>query len=299
MNKLPVGDIVASSFRFLFGRIGTVLAITWLPAVLYAGADSATHLYFAAHRTAVESQDPQAQGLYFLVLAAGFVVSIYARAASAVGIVREVFGSRVQGGIHFPYDRTAWRMFAASIRFWIGSAALIALAFAVGALGLLLAGISPNTAGPVPLTPASLLAILIGWVAVFYAIATMLRMGFLLPAVVVAEEKGGLQRSYDLTKANLWRIIALAVVLVLPTFLLLIAGETAVLGAAGMPQDPEKGDFFSLMTRAEEAIDRQLVPWEIFNAIVFILYSGLTYSGVAYAYRALAGKNEKQTVQVF
>jgi hypothetical protein len=298
MNKLPVGEIIASSYRFLFGRIGTVLAITLLPAVLYTAADSAAHLYFAAHRSTVESQDPQAQALYFLVMGAGFVASVYARAAAAVGIVREIFGQRVQG-IHFPYDRTAWRMFAASIRFWIGSAVLILLAFGIGALGLILAGISPNTTGPVPLTPASLLAMLIGWVALLYALATMLRMGFVLPGVVVAEEKGGLQRSHDLAKGNFWRIVALAIALVLPTFVLLIAGETAVLGEAALPLDADKGDFFSLMTRAEEAIDRQLVPWEIFNAIVFILYSGLTYSGVAYAYRALAGKNDKQTVQVF
>jgi hypothetical protein len=126
-----------------------------------------------------------------------------------------------------------------------------------------------------------------------YALATMLRVGFLLPAVVVAEEKGGLKRSHDLTAGNFWRVLVLAFVLVLPAVVLLVSGEMTVLGAAIGPVTPEQGDLSRLIQRAEDAVYQRLLPWEIFNAVVFILYSGLTYSGVAYAYRALAGKVAK------
>ena len=44
-----------------------------------------------------------------------------------------------------------------------------------------------------------------------------------------------------------------------------------------------------MMQIAEDAIDQRLIPWELFNAIVFILYSGLFYGGAVYAYRAVTG----------
>ena len=293
MNKLPVGEILASSYRFLFGHIATVLGITVLPAALYAFADYGGHVYLAAHMSELEGGDARAQSLYLLVMGAGFAVAMFARAAAALGIVREIFGWRVPAAIHFPLDRTALRMFAASLRFWLGSVALFALAFGVAALGALLAGVPPNASSEVTLTPASLIASLLGWVVFVYALATMLRMGFLLPGVVVAEDKGGLKRSHELSQGNFWRLLSLALVLVLPPTVLLLAGEGAVLGSVAADA-PESGDFFRLMARAEAAISGQLLPWEIFNAVVFILYSGLVYSGAAYAYRALAGKDTKE-----
>jgi hypothetical protein len=40
------------------------------------------------------------------------------------------------------------------------------------------------------------------------------------------------------------------------------------------------------MDRAGQAFDQKLIYWQIFSAIVFILGSGLVYSGAAFAYRA-------------
>jgi hypothetical protein len=33
-------------------------------------------------------------------------------------------------------------------------------------------------------------------------------------------------------------------------------------------------------------MEAKLLPWQIFNAVVFVLGSGLIYSGTAFAYRA-------------
>jgi len=264
--------------------------------MLYSAADYGGHVYLAAHMTELQAGDARAQGLYVLVMGAGFVVAIFARAAAAVGIVREIFGWRVPATLHFPLDRTALRMFAASIRFWLGSAGLVALALGVAALGALLAGVPPNTTGEVTVTPATLIASALGWAVFVYALATMLRMGFLLPGVVVAEENGGLKRSHDLSHGNFWRILFVAIVLALPPTVLLLAGEGAMLGSAVGADTTESGDLLRLMARAEGAISSQLLPWEIFNAVVFILYSGLIYSGAAYAYRAISGKKPKEAV---
>ncbi len=45
-------------------------------------------------------------------------------------------------------------------------------------------------------------------------------------------------------------------------------------------------EFFQ---RAGQAMEAKLVPWTIFTTVVFILGSGLIYSGAAFAYRAVAG----------
>jgi hypothetical protein len=38
-------------------------------------------------------------------------------------------------------------------------------------------------------------------------------------------------------------------------------------------------------------MDAKLLPWTIFITVIFILGSGLIYSGAAFAYRAVAGNS--------
>jgi hypothetical protein len=56
----------------------------------------------------------------------------------------------------------------------------------------------------------------------------------------------------------------------------------------------EQATMTDFVRRGELAVQQNLLAWEIFNAVIFILASGLIYSGSAYAYRALTpgrGKN--------
>ena len=140
-------------------------------------------------------------------------------------------------------------------------------------------------------TLASLLAELISWAVFLYAFVTVMRMGFLLPATVVAEEKGGLRRSHDLTRGNVWRILLIVLALGLPILLLVVGGETVVLRSALGPDFMRLSptDFFQ---RAGRAMDDKALPWGIFTTVVFILGSGLIYSGAAFAYRAILGGAE-------
>ena len=44
------------------------------------------------------------------------------------------------------------------------------------------------------------------------------------------------------------------------------------------------------MRRAEDAIAQNVLLWEAFNVMIFILAAGLIYGASAYAYQAMTGK---------
>jgi hypothetical protein len=223
------------------------------------------------------------------------VVFLFASSMVGVAITRAALGQERPPGtllLYFAAGRTEWRMFAANARYLFGTGALLAFAVVITMIAFLLSGTPLETPDQIRPTAATVLAGLISWAVFLYAGATILRMGFLLPATIVTEEKGGLRRSHDLTKGNFWRVLAIALALGFPFLLLLLGGEAVVLRSALGP------DFLRMMPtdffqKASEAMDAKLLPWQIFSAVIFILASGLIYSGAAFAYRAVAQPENK------
>ena len=289
MQKIPVGQTIASAYQFLFARIGTIIGIAWLPAVLSSAASYMIRTYAAAHRAELEAGDPQAAGAYFVVSMLGLVVTIFMASVVAVAITRQVLGPGSSGVVlYFAAGRSEWRMLAANVRYLLSIVALLAFAFVITIVAFLLSGVPLEAPERIQPNAATILAGLISWFVFLYAFATILRIGFLLPPTVVAEEKGGLRRSYELTKGNFWRALAVMLALGLPLLLLVLGGEAAVLRAALGPDFARMNptEFFQ---RAGQAMEAKLLPWTIFTTVVFILGSGLIYSGAAFAYRAVAG----------
>ena len=289
MQKIPVGQTIAFAYHFLFARIGTIIGIAWLPAVLSSAASYLIHTYAATHRAELEAGDPQAAGAYFVVSMLGLLVTIFMASVVAVAITRQVLGQGSTGVVlYFAAGRSEWRMLAANIRYLLAIGALVALAVLITILAFLLSGVPLDAPERIQPSAATILAGLISWFVFLYALATILRVGFLLPPAVVAEEKSGLRRSYELTKGNFWRALAVILALGLPLLLLVLGGEAAVLRAALGP------DFASMnptefFRRAGQAMEAKLLPWTIFTTVIFILGSGLIYSGAAFAYRAVSG----------
>ena len=257
-----------------------------MPAVLSSLASYLTAIYAAFHRVDIDAGDPQSVGLYLAVSLAGLAVTVFAASIIAVAITRHVLGQRSTGVIaYFAAGRNEWRMFAATIRYLFGAAALIALAAAIAAAAFRLAGVPLDMPTRAETGAASILAQLISWGVFLAALIVILRMGFFLPPTIVAEEHGGLRRSYELTQGNSWRALAVIAALGLPVLFLLLGGEAVVLRSA-LGSDftnMNPGEFFQ---RAGEAMQEKLLPWEIFSAVIFVLGSGLIYSGIAAAYRA-------------
>jgi MFS family permease len=289
MQKIPVGQTIASAYQFLFARIGTIIGIAWLPAVLSSAVSYMIHTYAAMHRAELEAGDPQATGAYVVVSLLGLLVTIFMASVVAVAITRQVLGQGSSGVVlYFAAGRSEWRMLAANIRYLLAIFVLVAFAFLITILAFLLSGVPLDAPERIQPNAATILAGLISWFVFLYAFATLLRVGFLLPPTVVSEEKGGLRRSHELTKGNFWRALAVILALGLPLLLLVVGGEVAVLRAALGPEFARMNptEFFQ---RAGQAMEAKLLPWTIFTTVIFILGSGLIYSGAAFAYRAAAG----------
>ena len=290
MQKIPVGQTIAFAYRFLVTEIATVIGVAWLPALAAAAAGYFAQVYTISHAALLEAGDAQTGAISLAVSLGGLMVLIFASSVVAVAITRQVLSPRAGGIVvaYFAAGRSEWRMFAVNVRFIAAAGVLLAVAAAVTLLAFALAGVplqAPEQARP---GPATFLAAIIFWVVFGYAVVTILRMGFLLPPIIVAEDKGGLRRSHDLTKGNFWRMLAVMLALGLPVLVLLLAGEGVVLRSALGPNIANLSPS-EFMEKAEQAMNEKLLPWTIFTTVIFILGSGLVFSGAAFAYRAVAG----------
>jgi hypothetical protein len=288
MQKIPVGPTIAFAYRFLIREIGIVVGICWVPAVLYAGVNYLTHLYAMENRELLDANDPQTAGAYFVLSIFSLAVTLYASSMVAIAITRQVMGHERPPGVlllYFAAGRSEWRMLGANIRFLLAAGALIFIAALVSLAAFLIAGTPLKAPEQMLPTAANIAAGLVAWGALIYAFVSIVQMGFLLPATVTMEEKGGLRRAHELAKGNVWRVLAIVAALGLPILLLILGAEAAILRSALGPNFASlaPSDFFE---KAGQAMEQKLGAWQAFSAIVFVLGSGLIYSGAAFAYRA-------------
>jgi hypothetical protein len=289
MHKIPVGQTIALAYRFLFLEIGTILGICWFPALLSSLASYLTALYAAMHAEQIQARELGPEIAYGFVSAMGIAITIFAASVMAVALTRHVLGRRATGVVaYFAVGPAEWRMFGAIVRYIAGSIFLIFVAITISALALNLAGVPVDSAGAVRVTAPNIIAVVIAWAAFIGAFIMMLRIGFFIPASIVAEEHGGLRRSFELTRGNVLRSLAVLAVLGAPVLFLLLGGEAVLLRSALGPAlyRMPPAEFFE---RATQAMQQKLVPWEVFSAIIFVLGSALIYGGSALAYRARLG----------
>ena len=289
MHKIPVGQTIALAYRFLFTEIGTILGICWFPALLSSIASYFTAVYAAMHRADIESGDVPIVAAYAFVSILGLAVTIFAASVMAVALTRHVLGRRVTGVVaYFAVGPVEWRMFAASVRYIVGSAAIIVIAAIIAGFAFRIAGVPVNGGSVAGATVPDIIAGLFAWAVFIAAFVAILRVGFFIPPTIVAEDHGGLRRSFELTKGNVLRAFAVIAVLGIPILLLLLGGEAVVLRSALGPAlyAMTPAEFFR---RAGEAMEQKLLPWEVFTAVIFVLGSALIYGGTAMAYQARIG----------
>jgi hypothetical protein len=165
---------------------------------------------------------------------------------------------------------------------------LVILAVIFSGMAFRIAGVPVDATGPMRVAAPDIIAGLVSWVAFIAAFVVILRVGFFIPPTIVAEDGGGLRRSFELTRGNVLRAFAVIAVLGVPVLLLLLGGEAVVLRSALGPAlyGLSPAEFFR---RAGEAMEQKLLPWEVFTGVIFVLGSALIYGGTAMAYRARIG----------
>jgi hypothetical protein len=286
MQKIPAGDSIAFGYRFLFGQIGTVVRAAGLPAIVYASADYAARAY-AAMQPVPEPGSPPGPDV-IAVGALAFFIEVFAGSAAAIAMTRAVFAER---GIEprLPFASSVVRMAGANMRFIAGTAVLVMFATLISIIGLGLAGFDPESDASFEPTLSVFVAMFLSWGLFLYAFVSMVRMGFFLAPVVAVERKGGLIRSHELTKGNVWRAIAVSFALGLPVALIAFLAAVAVVQSAfgGEPITPGP----EAVRRLQQAVADNLLVWEALTAVIFVFYAGLIYSGVAFAYAAIAPRD--------
>jgi hypothetical protein len=273
MRKIPVLGTILFAYRFVFVRILDIVRVTWIAVVVNVAAGTLLRDYFTTQQARMEAGDIAAARNYVTLLIAVVLTILFFNGVAAVGITRLALGqSTSRGVLYFPVGRTEWRMFGANIRYFLGVFALFFLAGGVTLLAFSLAGIDPQQ--PVEtqeIDTAGLVALLLALAMTIYAMVSMLRMGFLLPATIVAETHGGVRRAHELTKGNFLRILAVAIVVIVP--LLLLFGIRNELARDATGTLAVVMNFF-------------------FNGVLSVLFWGLWFAAAAYAYTTIAGPAE-------
>ena len=248
MAKIPVGDTINFAYSNTFGNILPLLGLTWLPLAIAAGLSYYVQtLWFewlAQFPSLIVTHgqpDPQAlmrmfsnmggmAGLGFLTTLVTFFMSAVVGVAVTQQALRQRSG---QTFVHLAAGSLEWRVFGGYIRSFFAILGLVALMGIGIGIAVALAAVVANSSGGSAI--GSIIAAIVIIAIVCLTILTIVRMMFLLvPSIVMEPGKGGLARSYHLTRGNFWRIFVLFLVLVLPVAIVAGGIQNAIIGTSMM-----------------------------------------------------------------
>jgi hypothetical protein len=273
MTKIPVLDAIRFAYRFTFAHLGAIIGLIWLPMIMATVMGFFVfQRFFAALANALASNNFALMGPALLGLISFVFIGLLLLSMMAVPVTQLAMGSRKAGAlVHFAFGPLEWRLFRASL----GVAGfLFALLLIVSMATATLLG--PTNPAANYIAQAAFLVCMIFFI---------LRFGFLLPSVAVADTGPVLPRSWILSGGNFWRILGVFLAVVLPVRLVLVVVEIALAG----PRILEPKDFSSTaMVAAQIHFASQNMP--IMTGILFLfapVLLGLLLSAGVFVFRAL------------
>lgn len=201
--KLKIFALVADSYRAVFGNLGTMTRILWLPMVILVVIE----FRFAEQRVSAASNglagaafDP----MYFVYIVVSWIVIC----GAYVSLHRFFLLGDTPPALGFAFQRRELR--------YLGYCLAITPVVIVPMGGLWLL----ETVGVVPM----LLSAALTFVAIGFMVTWLIRLGFTLPAVALDQE-GGLRRRFKhalaLVNGNTWRMFLALFLASLPFVLIL------------------------------------------------------------------------------
>jgi hypothetical protein len=277
MKRLSIAGAIRFAYGFVLTQIGAIIGLVWLPLVLVAIAQFLPYAIGTAY-----PGDPAEEGGAAALNLIFSTAALVLYAMNLVAVTRQALGLR-QGSasIHFALGWPECRMFAAIVICGLMLVASIGIYVMIGTILFAAARTAP------------LLAI----VAAIYAVAGLcavawlaLRLFFLMPPIVVVEERVDFVRAWMLSRGNFWRILAVMLAVSVPVLLIQSAAIAAIVGPTFFAPLPANPDMVGIALQARLAmIDRHMATM-IGLALVLAPFSfGLTLGASSYAYRALAG----------
>lgn len=298
MQNIPVGETVASAYGFAFAGFPSVLGTMWLPLAVLLAFDAAVVMLLAPDLPGYVMRGEFDMALIWsfhriegLLWLGAFII----RAMTTVGLQERALG-RTKGPAYFYFSlgRPVWRMVGAEFLAILVIAVIATLTACAAILVAYLAVVFISHGGYA-------VAGVAGVVAVCWLVYATVRLFFFLPAVVVAESRIGLIRSWELSQGNFWRIVGIALAVFVPVWI----GLHIVLFAVIEPMIPLDmlarfhsgmlpGDIQELAQAITKRIFlgfRGILPFLVaFSLVEQLLYAGLGNGASASAYLAVTGK---------
>lgn len=295
MKKLPVGQTIAEAYRFTFAGLERVIAAIWLPVILLTMLDYFSRgPYLATAAAAMESGDTARLGPAAVTQLGVAIVGLVLQAVIAVAICREILT---------PPEHRSW------LRFSLGSAEFRVLGgtFGVGVLmgivmvifvitgmilGGSLAGVVPANAMPRD-AQALGMAVLLGLLFSPLLIYVFVRLGGLIVPAAVLDGGFGLERSWQLLKNNVWRLVLVSLAAVIPIMLVYLVLQVLILGpeafSAQMGMGGDKPEQMRQMAEAMRLTADHLPLLKGLDFVIAPFLYGLACSAPVFAYKALTG----------
>jgi len=206
MNKIPVIETVAESYRFILGGLGKVIGLIWLPIlILTVGSYFTLIPYFSGMADALESGDVSQQGLLFARVLGFDLFMIVLLSVIAVAITREILNPHKSVSyVHFSLGMTELRVIAAYFGLIMLMMVFVIALLMIGMIALFAAKAAlPGAAGPTQAMGFAGLVYLAGFIVLIYF---LVRLSFLMVPAAVAEGNFGIEQSWKLTKGSFWRM---------------------------------------------------------------------------------------------
>ena len=298
MKKIPLETTVVEAYKFLFQNILSIIGTIWLPILALVVVIAALVASVIPHAWLTGGFSPPADPEAFvlsvlpvIMLAVPVITfaGLLTGAMVRVGILRHALGLKTTTTwAYFSLESRVWRMVAVALLgvvVYIGVILVAAMVIGAFAFGLKLIPDVP------PFVTGLVIAVLVV-AAIVWAIYVMLRMFFFLPAVVVAENKVGVGRSWSLGKGNALRMFVVLIAVTLPV---VIIGEIAIyatmlstLISIGL-QQPDMNSPAAAIAMLQSMLP--LIP--VVLVIVFLMMvsiTGLTLGAVGKAYKAVTAE---------
>jgi len=287
MKKIPVGATIAHAYGFAFRQAPIMFKAIWLPLLAQLAL-----VYLLFQRTALflaasQAQDPSAVNLVgpLLLLYPLLLIFFFAQLAAAT---ETALGRPPQSWISFHFGKPMWRLlggFLAALLAIIVIAAIALVLALLAVVGFNMAVKAPSSGQAMLVT--GLLGIVFGCVLIF----VLIRFLFLLAPVNVSKEKLGVGQAWHLSAGNFWRILLVALAILVPV---LIVNYAYTFSVTGFPRPPTN--------TSREAVRAWETAWEIAElnglaghwyltlplfGLLLLFQFGAGCAAQAFAYRAL------------
>lgn len=306
MIAVPVWRTVSETLRFVFGHYLAILGAVWFPLLVLVTCEFFVLLPIAGALPALIAQavqhphgrlvPPEIASMQRFVPLMDLMV-LLAAVWMAVGVTKEAL--RLRHGFRFVY------LSVGAAELWLLAAYLIVVAFSLGGvIAIAIVALVVSLIGGALLwnAPATsgiwdhleLWGIGAGGVVGLAVLCVVIYFGIrflaLLLPVTVAEKRLGFMRSWELSRGNFWRLLAIGLITFLVRFvveILVIGGMIAYAITTAPWLHPGHADIAATFTAALATAKRYLPAIGIFIFALAPISVGLQVAPWSFAYRAL------------